>query len=33
MAIRPIITHPNEILTTKCREVEVFDEKLATLTR
>ncbi|SER55498.1 peptide deformylase [Psychrobacillus sp. OK032] len=31
MAIRPIITHPNEILTTKCCEVEVFDEKLATL--
>lgn len=31
MAIRTIITHPNEILTTKCREVEVFDEKLATL--
>ncbi|TQR20873.1 peptide deformylase [Psychrobacillus vulpis] len=31
MAIRPIITHPNEILTTKCKEVEVFDEKLATL--
>lgn len=31
MAIRPIITHPNEILTTKCREVEVFDEKLAAL--
>ncbi|MFJ8063871.1 peptide deformylase [Psychrobacillus sp. NPDC096426] len=31
MAIRPIITHPNELLTTKCREVKVFDEKLATL--
>jgi len=31
MAIRPIIKYPNEILTTKCREVEVFDEKLATL--
>lgn len=31
MAIRPIITHPNELLTTKCREVEVFDGKLATL--
>ncbi|MFJ7970749.1 peptide deformylase [Psychrobacillus sp. NPDC096389] len=31
MAIRPVITHPNEILTTKCREVTVFDEKLATL--
>ncbi|TQR17444.1 peptide deformylase [Psychrobacillus soli] len=31
MAIRPIITHPNELLTTKCRTVEVFDEKLATL--
>lgn len=31
MAIRPIITHPNDILTTKCKEVEVFDEKLATL--
>ncbi|MDI2589304.1 peptide deformylase [Psychrobacillus sp. NEAU-3TGS] len=31
MAILPIVTHPNEILTTKCREVEVFDQKLATL--
>ncbi|GGA16746.1 peptide deformylase [Psychrobacillus lasiicapitis] len=31
MAILPIVTHPNEILTTKCREVEVFDAKLATL--
>ncbi|WP_144509300.1 peptide deformylase [Bacillus sp. FJAT-22090] len=31
MAIRPIIKHPNEILTTKCREVETFDAKLATL--
>lgn len=31
MAIRTIITHPNELLTTKCREVEVFDEKLAIL--
>lgn len=31
MAILPIITHPNEILTTKCKEVEVFDEKLSTL--
>ncbi|WP_391121116.1 peptide deformylase [Psychrobacillus sp. L3] len=31
MAIRPVITHPNEILTTKCTEVKAFDKKLATL--
>lgn len=31
MAILPVITHPNELLTTKCKEVKVFDEKLATL--
>jgi peptide deformylase len=31
MAILPVITHPNELLTTKCTEVKVFDEKLATL--
>jgi peptide deformylase len=31
MAILPIITHPNELLTTKCTEVKVFDEKLASL--
>ncbi|MFF2752514.1 peptide deformylase [Psychrobacillus sp. NPDC058041] len=31
MAILPVITHPNELLTTKCKEVKVFDEKLASL--
>ncbi|KQL35469.1 peptide deformylase [Psychrobacillus sp. FJAT-21963] len=31
MAIREIVTHPNEILTAKCKEVTVFDQKLATL--
>lgn len=31
MAIRPIVTHPNEILTTKCTEVTNFDSELATL--
>lgn len=31
MAIREIVTHPNEILTAKCKEVTVFDLKLATL--
>ncbi|MFB5087071.1 peptide deformylase [Psychrobacillus sp. PGGUH221] len=31
MAIREIVTHPNEILTAKCKEVTVFNQKLATL--
>ena len=31
MAIRPIITHPNEVLQQKCEEVTIFDKKLATL--
>ncbi len=31
MAIRPIITHPNDLLTQKCREVTAFDESLANL--
>ena len=31
MAIRNIITHPNDLLTKKCEEVHVFDEKLANL--
>ncbi|MDF2065963.1 peptide deformylase [Bacillus sp. Cr_A10] len=31
MAIREIVTHPNEILTAKCKEVTVFDQELATL--
>ena len=31
MAIRQVITHPNELLTTKCKEVVNFDKKLTTL--
>lgn len=31
MAILPVIMHPNEILTTKCKEVKKFDKKLAKL--
>ncbi|WP_342560501.1 peptide deformylase [Psychrobacillus sp. FSL W7-1457] len=31
MAIRSIVTHPNEILTQKCKEVHAFDEKLGKL--
>ncbi|WP_313891314.1 peptide deformylase [Psychrobacillus sp.] len=31
MAIRPIVVHPNEILTTKCKEVVNFDDKLKAL--
>ncbi|WP_342600646.1 peptide deformylase [Psychrobacillus sp. FSL H8-0483] len=31
MAILEIITHPNDVLTTKCKEVKVFDKKLAAL--
>ena len=31
MAIRSIVTHPNEVLTQKCKEVHVFDEKLGKL--
>ncbi len=31
MAIRPIITHPNDLLTQECKEITVFDEKLASL--
>lgn len=31
MAIRPIITHPNDILLKKCKEITVFDTKLAEL--
>ena len=31
MAIRPIITHPNDLLTQECKEVTVFDESLANL--
>ncbi|MER2262871.1 MAG: peptide deformylase [Psychrobacillus sp.] len=31
MAIRSIVTHPNEVLTQKCKEVHVFDEQLGKL--
>ena len=31
MAIRSIVTHPNEVLTQKCNEVHAFDEKLGKL--
>ena len=31
MAIRSIVTHPNEVLTQKCKEVHAFDEKLGKL--
>ena len=31
MAIRPIITHPNDVLLKKCEEVTIFDNKLANL--
>lgn len=31
MVIRSIVTHPNEVLTQKCKEVQAFDEKLGNL--
>ncbi|MDE7215454.1 MAG: peptide deformylase, partial [Clostridia bacterium] len=31
MALRDIVTDPNPTLRKKCREVEVFDEKLGKL--
>lgn len=31
MAIRSIVTHPNEVLTQKCKEVHTFDEELSKL--